>query len=640
MDRQSVIFALGLLMGCEPLNYRLGVFDGPMGSAVLNPEGTVFDEPVGFVANSRNGIIVPLDLKHGTLLGDQYAAPFLRPRWIATGARRMLGHMEVWSPARDQVYVYATDIAHEVMIEAPYMIGFDGEPIVPTPRYTTPKFLDLDESGDEPTLSDVTLRRGWTTTETWLVEYDGSEWVVYGSRSGRQVNNAITGDPYRSKEREVEFIIKGKATRGDRFVFSTETGVVEHDLGGIILDMKRVPGMDLLIAAVWDPLVEEGSIVLWDLLLREEHGRFIMPPDAQPWRLAFGYTAADLYIADAHRAVVYETFLDLIEPERSYWSEIETDGPIGSIAFVTDSPDPLLEGVTPDDDTGLFDNPSVQRDYAHLFVAPVATNRVDVYDLDFDTWLDVNPLDDSERGISLYSPIVGLAATPDRVMLQQETNWGTRMQEKVVAVTTYDGSLLLLEGDTGCAVNTIEGAHVPILQGVESISFSDMGKESNPYLYKDHATQRRIMSTKCGGVVQSEKWSAIYSEVDGTWEVEGSKSGIQEMRAVDDERWVSDNGGLSFSIMAGTMPATDGDGFLFYTDEGILRIDQAARQQGLSSEPLELPGEPTVFQYQAGPTGGGWDEFDYRTFVLLPVTNSDLVLRVRLQAWETEAIWD
>jgi hypothetical protein len=167
-----------------------------------------------------------------------------------------------------------------------------------------------------------------------------------------------------------------------------------------------------------------------------------------------------------------------------------------------------------------------------------------------------------------------------------------------------------------------------------------MGKESNPYLFKDSATQRRIMTPKCGGVVQTEKWNVVYSEVDGSWETEGSKSGIQETLAYEDERWVSDDGAISFTIMSGTMPATDGDGFMFFTDEGILRIEQAVRAQGLSSEPLELPGEPTVFQYRAGPSAGGWDELDYRAFVLLPITNSDIVLRVRLQAWETEAIWD
>jgi hypothetical protein len=640
VDRQSVILALGLLVGCEPLNYRLGVFDGPISSAVLDPTGTVFEEPVGFVANSRNGIIIPLDLKHGTLLGDQYAAPFLRPRWIATGARRLLGHMAVWSPAADQVVVFAADTAHEVLVEAPYMVGFDGAPIVPTPRYTEPEFVDVDGSGDPPSLSNVVLRRGWTTTESWIVESDGDEWVVYGSRSGRQPRNARSSEPYRSKEREIEFLIKGKGTRGDRFVFRTETGVKEHDLGGIILALQRVPGEDLLIAAVWDPLVEEGSVVLWDLMLGAERGRFIMPDESQPWRFTFGATAADLYIADAHQPLVYETELNLQEPDLSYWREIETDGAIGAIAYIEDEPDPQLADVIPDGDTGLYDDPSVERDYAHLFVAPVGANRVDVFDLDADVWLDVHALDQSDRGIDLRSPIVGLAATPERVMLQQETNWGTRVQEKVVAVTTYDGSLILLEGDSGCAVNTVEGAHVPIVQGVESISFADAGKESNPYLYKDGATQRRIMTTRCGGVARSEKWTAIYSEVDGTYELEGTKSGIQVNRAIEDQRYVSDNGDISFTILAGTMPATDGDTFLFFMDEGILRIDQAIRQAGFSSEPLELPAEPIVFQYQAGPTGGGWDEYDLRAFILVPVTNSDLVLRVRLQAWETEAIWD
>jgi hypothetical protein len=198
----------------------------------------------------------------------------------------------------------------------------------------------------------------------------------------------------------------------------------------------------------------------------------------------------------------------------------------------------------------------------------------------------------------------------------------------------------LLEGGSGCAALTVEGPHVPIDQGVESVAFADVGRLSDPYLLEDSSTLRRIQTHLCGGVVQEEKWALTYSEVVGSWQVEGSKSGIQDARASEDQRYVSDSGEISFTILAGSLPTSDGDSFSFFTDEGILRIDGALRPGAIDAVPLELPAAPLIFQYDAGPTGGGWDPLDRRTFVLLPVTNSDLVLRVRIEPWLSEVIWD
>ena len=41
---------------------------------------------------------------------------------------------------------------------------------------------------------------------------------------------------------------------------------------------------------------------------------------------------------------------------------------------------------------------------------------------------------------------------------------------------------------------------------------------------------------------------------------------------------------------------------------------------------------------EVGPDG--WYEVDERTFILVPVTNSDLVVRIRIKAWRIEAVWD
>ena len=225
------------------------------------------------------------------------------------------------------------------------------------------------------------------------------------------------------------------------------------------------------------------------------------------------------------------------------------------------------------------------------------------------------------------------------MLLQEYNALGNRVIGKAVAATLFNGSIILLEAESGCAALNFQGPHVPISQGYESIVFSDVGNESNPDMLTYLATGRRVQMSSCGGVVRSEEWSATYDEVYGNWEVEGTLSGVQSTRAVEGERWVSDNGGISFTLVAGSRPSSDGDIFSFFSDEGILRI--AAIEQGDGQQiPMELPGEPTVFQYLAGPTGGGWDVIDERTFILVPVINSDFVIRIRIKAWRIEALWN
>ena len=641
MGRQPIILGLLALTACDDAYVRNGSFDGPAAATVLDSrEMGPFEEPVGFVANSRDGLIIPVDLKHATLLSDQVAAPFLRPRWVATGAERILGQLVAWAPTEDSITLYAADIANNVLVEAPYITGMDPNPVLAETTRSGIIFEDRDESGDSAWLSGVTLTNGRTTTESWVIEYDGTDWSVSGTASGVQPERAQTGEYFRTENHELAFTIKGKATRGDQILLDTDNGITEHDLGGTIIAMERVPGEPLLVAAVWDPLLSESSVVIWDLELSTERGRFTLPEGSQAWRFAFGRTIADLFIADAHQPFVYRALLQFDEPDRSEWEQIPTAAPVAFLTWISDSLEPGEQALEDMDTGDLFEDPSIDRDYEKLFVAPVGLNRVDVYDLQTGEWVDVNPLDDQYGGLPLGSPVTGLDSTINRVTLRERNDHGTRLQEKVVSVTTFSGSLILLEGDSGCAAQTLEGPHVPIVQGIESIQFADVGNYSSPELLEDNATLRRVMTSSCGGVAQTERWTVTYDEIDGTYEVEGTISGLQETLAIEDQRYVSDDGAVSFTILAGNAPTTDGDTFIFNTDEGILRMDSLVRPGSQYTEALELPAEPVIFQYLAGPTGGGWDVRDERTFIMVPITNSDMVMRVRVKPWDVEAVWD
>ena len=641
MDRQSLILTAALgLAGCDKTYEKVYAFDGPVHSTILDHrEMGPFEDAVGFISNSRNGRIVPLDLKHGTMLSDQVASPFVRPRWVATGSRRILGQVAVYSPDDIKVNLYVADTAKDVLLEAPYIVGMDPNPVIREATHSEPIFDDRDGSGDAPSLGAIKLTNGWTTTETWTVKFDGTIWKTQGSQSGLQSQQASPGETFTSDNNEVSFEVSGTATRGDQFTFTTDTGITEHDLGGAILSLQRASESSVLVAAVWDPLTETSSIVVWDIELQMERGRYLLPEDVQAWRITFGGTIADVFVADSRNPQILRILLDYDQPELSSHTLIETAAPVATVAWVADALTEMEE-VLEDRDTGsLFDDPAVNRNYEHLFVGLAGLNRVDVYDVLDQSWIDVNPLDDIDGGIQLESPVVGLASTPDRVLLQEYNDVGNRLVSKAVAATLFNGSVLLLEAETGCAALSYQGPHVPISQGNESIGFTDVGRDSNPSMLIDFSTGRRIQMSSCGGVAKTEEWFVIYDEVEGNWEVEGTLSGVQERRAIDGERWVSDNGGISFTMVSGSLPASDGDNFTFFSDEGILRINGVQHRQG-ETIPMELPGEPTVFQYLAGPSAGGWDVVDERTFILVPVINSDFVIRVRIKPWRIEALWD
>ncbi len=612
--------------GCNRDTLRHFAFDGPEWSDVLYPEeGGPFWTEIGFVANTRDGTIVPLDLRHGTVLGDQYGGPFLRPRQVATGELRQLGQISAWAEDDDTVKVFAADLHFGVLVEATYIEEVvDGEPQPPAARLSNATFRDNDESGDEAALTKVELRRGFTTTERWTLTFDGEAWTVEGSRSGRQGRSATPGERYQSDNLEVVFTVTGKASEGDQLVFSTDTGVEEHDLGGLVMGLTELEGEDQLLAAVWDPAASTGHLALFDLPTRTVVGRVRLPSGAQPWRFATDPSTGLIYVADAQLPSVWAVALDRELPEASGVDEISVPAPVHAIAFVAHEAE-----------VG-FEEPA----YRHLFVAPADGDRVDVYDLDSGLWLDANPRDGVTGGVDLLSPVVGLSASPLPIRLAQTSNYGARTSDHVVTVSTFDGALRALEGATGCVVINTAGPSINYEVGVLQLSFTDKGATSNPVLSTDRATSRQVVAHPCGGVTRGETWTLTYDGTRGVWDAEGSISGLQLTPVQEDVRYVTDDGSLSFLILSGTSPSTDGDQFSFVLNDGQLRLTEAVRTLGTVATPFELPGPPLVYSFDAGPTGGGWDIDRTKVEALLPVTNTDMVVSVRLQGWSVQHVFE
>ncbi|MEC8423721.1 MAG: hypothetical protein VX000_08080, partial [Myxococcota bacterium] len=424
---------------------------------------------------------------------------------------------------------------------------------------------------------------------------------------------------WESDNKEIVLTLQGTATEGDRLTFSTDAGVQEHPVGGVPLAVTRVPDTDLIALGVWERDAASGALVLWDAAAETEVGRLPLDDGGQPWRIVVSEDGDALFIADARLPRILRIPLDPTQPDLLIAESIATRTVSMDLALVSD-PGDAVTGAAP---------------YDHLFVASATDARVDVYDLTSDVWLDVNPLDDVVGGLDLRSPVVGLSTAPMPIRLQEESGDDIRRNARVVAVTTFDGALRLLEGANGCQAITTDGPRVASETGYEEVAFDDNGPASNPVMLTDGATGRQVISDPCGGVIRTETWTVTFDGVAGNWAVEGSASGLQADRAWPDERYVTDQGELSFIILAATSPATDGDTFSFTMEEGTLRLDEVLGGNG-SAAPLELPARPLAFTMEAGPTGGGWNADRRQVHLLVPVTNSDVVLRVRPQAWQAD----
>ncbi len=614
--------ALLALLACSDTATIPLHFDGPVAAAVLTSADGPFVEPVGYVANRLSGVITPLDLKHGRLLTDDPTASFLRAAAIPTGSGRLLSDVAVVGGG-DVVMVWAIDQQNAQILHVPHVtgLGADGAPAEPEAAVGEVRFVDVDGSGDAPTLSDVEVRTGFTTTEDWSIEHDGARWWAKGARSGVQSAAPVSGEAWASDARELSFVLEGTATKGDRFELRTESGLRE-----ITLEGARPLGLLALDGRVY-VTGDHGVVTVFDGITGAAIGAVGLPEGAQPGRLT-GAPDGRVFATDGASAVVWILSFDLDpDPTTVAVEALPVAAPLVDLAWV-----------------GGEDAAGVPFD--HLFVAPIGAGRVDVWDLAGAAWVDPNPLSPEVEGVALGSPITGLAASRGPVTLPHADAYGAYPRVPTVAVATGDGYLFQLEGPTGCAVRDARGPHAPnpLYDGqVEYAGLVDLGAESDESLLPDEVTGEQVVTSPCGGVALGESWTLTYQGATLDWSVEGTLSGLQAARARSDERYLSDDGAISFVIASGARPATDGDSFTFTIDRGLSVVrcsdvdgDSAC---GTNDTAWDFPGRPATFETLNGPVGGGWDAVDRRQYGLLPVTLSDLVARVRLEAGDADVRW-
>ena len=602
---------LSLLACTTDLLYN-PLFDEPIKASILqSTEETSWTSSLGFIANRRSGKIVPLDLERNSAFSDQASASFLRPRGVATGSGRSLEDLVAFAPSNDRISLYALDTRSQKLLQVPYIEGMLPEPQLIIPIASEIEFVDADQSGDAPTLQDLRLQTGATSTEDWTLTYQRGEWLVQGSRSELQEFHAFTGTQYISEQEEIQFTISGTASEGDQFQFSTETGLVEHDLGGTPLEMLSISDPFLLIS-VFNTETSSSWLSLFNMIQNQEIGRWEAPDGSQLGRMI--QQDETIFITDTQNPQIFELNISLDDFSAS---TVET---ISAIAIVHDLE--ILKTET----------------YSHLFAAMATEQRIDVFDLDTREWKQVNPYEELRGGTRLYSPVVGISKTPRAIKLQSTSNFDVPETDYAVVASLFDGTVVMLEGETGCVATIPGGSSIDISgNSFGVITFQDTGILSNPEVYINDAGMM-LSTSNCGGVLLDEDWTVLYDGTTGDWTVEGSRSGEQETIAHLDKRYRSDNGAFSFLLLSGNYPPTDGDFFTFSTIANTLTLNSILRPSGTRSEALELPASPEVYQkFESG--DDGWIDLDGEVYALIPISNSDTVIRLNLETWTTEMVW-
>lgn len=609
------------LLACQDLTLIPWHLDAPVAVAILAAGEGPFEVPTAYVANQRSGVLTPLDVKTGRLLTDDLSASFLRAAAVPTGRTRLLQDVAVFA-TEDTIMLWTVDSANEVVLQAPYIIGReeDGSPREVEPVVSEPAFVDADLSGDAASMSEVFVRPGWTTTESWTISFGDGRWWAYGSRSGKQEREPVLGEPYWSDLREVEFTMDGTASEGDFFTFSTETQIDEFDVGAIPTTLLAV-GEDLWVGTAdgrvlnLDP--ETGGL-RGEVILAVGEGKAEVDRPPQAWRMAVGGDV--LYVADASYPLLHRIDLTTL-----------VDTPLSVAAPLLDVAWQAGEGP---------DGTSFER----VFVAPLGASRVDIWDVLTQAWVDPNPVTPEVEGVFIGSPVTGLGASAGPVRMQQPTAWGAWPEVPTVLVATGDGFLFQVDASTGCLLVTAEGPGGPNeLYGSTSdyATLDDQGEDSDSSLWIDGYSGEQVVAARCGGVTRSESWVVTYESASLTWAVEGSLSGVQAGRAVEDVRYVSDTGAVSFLIAAGTRPATDGDRFTFSMSAGLLvHSGTDTDGDGQADPPWEFPGRPVGYTLEGGASGGGWDEWVPTPYAILPVPNSDVAARLELETGASSVKWD
>ena len=223
-------------------------------------------------------------------------ASFVRGNPLSTGRLRVLSDLQTYS-TDDSITVFAADQAFNTLLEIPYATRGASESTHGGGRcHQRAGFHRQYKQQPGAEMRDLLPQSGFAATEEWSVTYTGTDWTIEGSRSGLLETNAKTGSAYVSDDSALSFQIVGAPNVGDRFTFTTDSGIIEHDVGGRPIRLAMSPDASTLAVVVED--VATGARAL--RLMTPSTGEFITatlaedshPPDHGMVRIqAIRYTS-------------------------------------------------------------------------------------------------------------------------------------------------------------------------------------------------------------------------------------------------------------------------------------------------------------------------------------------------------------
>lgn len=621
--------AIALLAGCPDYEPYAKAFEVPIAAAVLQPElGGPFQEPVGFIANGHGGQIVQLALKQGRFLTDDPTASFLQTNQLATGDDRLLTSLAVYAPDTTEVTVFAGDRAFGKLIRIPYLINCDAaEPGTLTAcerggRGPVESRAVIDESSitkpDSVTFTRLGIKNGYTTTETWTLTYDGQSWLAVGSRSGLQAERIQWGEPWSAADRRLQLTLDGSATADDRIVLKTRNGLSEHDVGGTPLALSMAPDQSLMAMVVHDRVQDRPRLWWFDPAARARTIEVALPAGARPHRLAWSEGGA-LLVADRALSAVHvvELGADSARQIELPWPTLDVDG---------------LDTATG----------------GRLFVVPLDGLSLWLVDEPTGALLDVNGSTPGAQGMTFTTPVQGIEAMHEPYLMPEYTQDGIRRTGRSVAISLASGDIVFAHEQTGCLVQDNLGPRTRNGGFAGSDDYDPIPTTVlSPLLETNGASDRHVVVNSCAGIAKEEIWTLVYDQIEGGWLVEGSLSGEQQSLALADERYVSDEGAISFTVRAGVRPPPDGTTLSFAIEEGLARATGDLDGDRSRDVAILVSGDPVSFFYRvglAGPVGDssgqGWYPVDVRPFVLVPGSSSNEVGRVDPQEALIEVGWE
>lgn len=602
-----VLLAASLaLCACDSDERAFAQFDGPTDVALLPPG--MFEVPVAAVTSFRSGRVTKLDLKRTSVLVEDSVAPWMPGPDIAFGADRALSQVALVY-GEDFVDVWVADDFRDELLRAPWIDGRDeeGKPAWVRPSLVGVTYHDVDGSvleGDSvPELRNLRVRVDRAASDTWTMTWTGHHFAVEGLFAGPQELPAVPGTPYETDRGELAFSVapKGRTlATGEQFRLEVESGIESADSGGLVTELVIDPTGTWVFASVI-PDEGPGFVSVWDADALVELDRLTLPFGGAPERLDLGRTDGVVWVADSYEAT-------------------DGSGRVFRLDFVPGDVDTLalteLHVPEPNIDVAQSRDPGSDL----LFVAAAYTDAVWAVDPTTGVPIDTNPVTPEVEPTHISSIVSGLAASEAAVETAELDMDGTRMESYGVFATTFAGEMYWLDAATGCQVfGTAARAHLDPRVDCGS-RFTDVGFESSPGLVFDGGARRCVITHACGGISRTETWSFIFSEELQSYEVEGTRSGVQVGRAFEGERYTTDGGELSVMILPGILPTTDGDRYTFPIRDGVTPVPMS-----------ELPGDPVIFSELFDDRTGEWFKVREREIAVVPHVGNDVILWVDLQ---------